>query len=155
LLPGRKNNCGSERDILRNVDRLAAPSEAESLAYSAEASASAAPGAACRSPKRLRRPVCCRWPRRSTGPRRRSRTRVASCRTHLLAPEADPARLEAIDDRLALIMRQEEVRPDGGGDPRRSRSRAGEITRWEQGSTRLAGLDREIAAVFRGRRARR
>jgi len=151
LLPGEEEQLRSERDVLRNVDRLAgAVGEAEALAYSGEASASGSVGAAARrlgeaaavDPSLL--PLAAAL----AGARAALEDAGRELQDYLSRLEADPARLGVIDDRLALISR---LKKKYGATVETILAEAGavqaEITRWEQGSARLAGLDRDIATA--------
>jgi len=151
LLPGEEENLRSERDILRNVDRLAgAVGEAEALAYSAEASASGLAGGAARrlAEAAVVDPSLLALAASLGGAQAALEDAGRELQDYLSRLEADPARLGEIDDRLALITR---LKKKYGPTVEAILAEAGlvqaEITRWEQGSARLAGLDREIAAA--------
>jgi DNA repair protein RecN (Recombination protein N) len=151
LLPGEEEQLRSERDVLRNVDRLAgAVGEAEALAYSGEASASGAVGAAARrlAEAAIVDPSLVPLAEALSGAQAALEDAGRELQDYLSRLEADPARLEAIEDRLALITR---LKKKYGPTVEAILAEAGavqaEITRWEQGSARLAGLDRDIAAA--------
>ncbi|MHB8836480.1 MAG: DNA repair protein RecN [Candidatus Methylomirabilia bacterium] len=151
LQPGEEEHLRSERDILRNVDRLAvAVGEAEALAYSAEASASGQAGGAARrlAEAALVDPSLLPLATALAGAQAALEDAGREMQDYLSRLEADPARLGEIDDRLALITR---LKKKYGPTVEAVLAEAGvvqaEITRLEQGSARLAGLDREIAAA--------
>ena len=151
LQPGEEEQLRSERDVLRNVDRLAgAVGEAEAWRIPARPRRRASPGprpaASPMPPPSIR--LCCSWPRRSAGRRRRSRTRGASCRA--TSRVSRPTRRGS--GRSTTGWRSSHgSRKSTAPRWRRSSPRPGscwtEISRWEQGSARLAGLDRDIAAA--------
>ena len=151
LLPGEEEQLRSERDVLRNVDRLAgAVGEAEALAYSGETSASGSVGAAARrlAEAAVVDPSLLPLAAALSGAQAALEDAGRELQDYLSRLEADPARLGEIDDRLALIAR---LKKKYGPTVEAILAEAGvvqaEITRWEQGSARLAGLDRDIAAA--------
>ena len=151
LLPGEEEQLRSERDVLRNVDRLAgAVGEAEALAYSGEASASGLAGAATRrlAEAAVVDPSLSALAAALGGAQAALEDTGRELQGYLSRLEADPARLGEIEDRLALIGR---LKKKYGPTVEAILAEAGvvqaEITRWEQGTARLAALDREIAAA--------
>ena len=151
LQPGEEERLRSERDVLRNVDRLAiAVGEAEALAYSAEVSASGIVGAAARRlvEAAVVDPALLPLAAALGGAQATLEDAGRELQDYLARLEADPARLGEIDDRLALIAR---LKKKYGPTVEAILAEAGvieaEIARWEQGTARLAGLDREIAAA--------
>lgn len=151
LLPGEEEQLRSERDVLRNVDRLAAAvGEAEVLAYSGESSASGAAGAAARrlAEAAVVDPSLQPLAAALGGAQAALEDAGRELQDYLSRLEADPARLGEIDDRLALIAR---LKKKYGPTVEAILAEAGvvqaEIARWEQGSARLAALDREIAVA--------
>lgn len=151
LVPGEEEPLRSERDILRNVDRLAnAVGEAEELAYSAEASASGLAGGAARRLAEAATVDPSLLPLAAALADSQAVLEDAGreLQGYLSRLEADPARLGEIDDRLALITR---LKKKYGPTIEAILAEAGvvqdEMTRWEQGSARLAGVHREIAAA--------
>jgi len=151
LQPGEEESLRSERDILRNVDRLTgAVGEAEAQAYSGEASASGLAGAAARrlAEAAVVDPALQALAAALEGAQAALEDAGRELQDYLSRLEADPARLEQIDDRLALIARlKKKFGPTVEAILAEAESVRQEIARWEQGSTRLAGLDREIAAA--------
>jgi DNA repair protein RecN (Recombination protein N) len=151
LLPGEEEQLRAERDFLRNVDRLAgAVGEAESLAYSGEASATGFAGAAARrlAEAAVVDPSLSSLAAALDGAQAALEDAGRELQGYLARLEADPARLGEIEDRLALIGR---LKKKYGPTVEAILAEAGavqaEITRWEQGTARLAALDREIAAA--------
>ncbi len=151
LLPGEEEPLRSERDILRNVDRLAgAVGEAEALAYSAEASASGLAGGAARrlADAAAVDPSLLPLAGALAGAQAALEDAGRELQDYLSRLEADPGRLGEIDDRLALITRlKKKYGPTVEAVIAEAGAVAAEITRLEQGSVRLAGLDRDIAAA--------
>jgi len=151
LRPGEEEQLRSEREVLRNVDRLAgAAGEAEALAYSGEASASGYAGAAARRLAEAAavdpslQPLVAAF----SGAQAALEDAGRELQDYLARLEADPARLAEIDDRLALITRlKKKFGPTEEAILAEAAAVRDEITRWEQGSARLAELDREIAAA--------
>ena len=151
LLPGEEELLRSEREVLRNVDRLAgAVGEAEALAYSGETSGSGLVGAAARrlAEAAVVDPSLLPLAASLSGALAALEDAGRELQDYLSRLEADPARLGEIDDRLALISR---LKKKYGPTVEAILAEAGlvqaEITRWEQGTARLAGLDRDIAAA--------
>jgi DNA repair protein RecN (Recombination protein N) len=133
------------------VDRLAgAVGEAEALAYSAEASASGLAGGAARrlADAAAVDPSLQPLAAALAGAQAALEDAGRELQDYLSRLEADPGRLEQIDDRLALISR---LKKKYGATVEAILAEAdavlAEITRWEQGSARLAQLDRDIAGA--------
>jgi DNA repair protein RecN (Recombination protein N) len=149
LQPGEEELLRSEREVLRNVDRLAgAVGEAEALAYSGETSASGLAGAAARRIAEAAAvdPSLQALAAALSGAQAALEDTGRELQDYLSRLEADPARLEQIDDRLALISRlKKKYGPTVEAILAEAAVVQAEITRWEQGSARLAELDRETA----------
>jgi DNA repair protein RecN (Recombination protein N) len=151
LRPGEEEVLRSERELLRNVDRLAgAVGEAEALAYSGESAASGAAGAAAR---RLAEagaidPSLATLAEALAGAQAALEDAGRELQAYLSRLEADPARLGEIEDRLALIARlKKKYGPTVEAILAEADAVQAEIARWEQGSARLAELDREFSAA--------
>jgi len=151
LRPGEEELLRSERAVLRNVDRLAgAVGEAEALAYSGETAASGAAGAAAR---RLAEaagvdPSLAPLVEVFAGAQAALEDAGRELQGYLSRLEADPARLGDIEDRLALIARlKKKYGPTVEAVLAEAEAVQAEIARWEQGSARLAELDREVSAA--------
>ncbi len=151
LLPGEEELLRSERDVLRNVDRLAgAVGEAEALVYSGETSASGVTGAAVR---RLAEAAAVDQSLATlvetlAGAQATLEDTGRELQARLSGLEADPGRLEQIEDRLALITRlKKKYGPTVEAILAESAAVQEEIARWEQKAVRLEGLDRELAAA--------
>jgi len=151
LLPGEEERLRSERDILRNVDRLAgAVGEAEALAYSAEVSGSGLAGTAARRLAEAALVDASLLPLAAAlgGAQAALEDAGRELQDYLARLEADPARLGEIEDRLALITRlKKKYGPTVEAILVEAGSVRAEIARWEQRSARLAGLDRDLAAA--------
>jgi len=151
LLPGEEEQLRSERDVLRNVDRLAgAVGAAEALAYSGEASASGVVGAAARrlAEAAVVDPSLLPLAAALSGAQAALEDTGRELQDYLSRLEADPARLGEIDDRLALITRlKKKFGPTVAAILAEAVAVQDEIARWEQGSARLAGLDRDIVVA--------
>ncbi len=152
LLPGEEELLRSERDVLRNVDRLAgAVGEAEALAYSGEASASGLAGAATRRLAEAAAVDASLLPLAAAlaGAQAALEDTGRELQDYLSRLESDPARLGEIEDRLALIARlKKKYGPTVEATLAEAEAVQAEITRWEQGSARIAELDREVAAAL-------
>lgn len=151
LLPGEEERLRSERDILRNVDRLAgAVGEAEELAYSGEPAASGLAGAAVRRLAEAAVLDSSLQPLAAAlgGAQAALEDAGRELQHYLSRLESDPARLGEIEDRLALITRlKKKYGPTVEAILAEAEVVQTEIARWEQGSARLAQLDRDIAAA--------
>jgi len=149
LEPGEEERLRAEREVLRNVGRLAgAAGEAEQLAYSGEASASGAAGAAARRLAEAAAidPALAAIAGAIAGAQTALEEAGRELQGYLARLEADPERLAAVEERLALIGRlKKKYGPTVEEILARQESLAAEIGRWEQGSARLAALGRELA----------
>ncbi len=151
LEPGEEERLRGEREVLRNVERLAAAvGEAEQFAYSGEAGAS---GAAAAAARRLAEaaavdPKLAPLAAAVAGAQTALEEAGRELQEYLAGLEADPERLAAIDDRLALLAR---LKKKYGPTVEAMLAEAGaieaELARWEQGAERLAAIARESAAA--------
>jgi DNA repair protein RecN (Recombination protein N) len=149
LEPGEEERLRGERDLLRNVERLrSAAGEAEQLAYSGEESASGAAGAAARrlADAAAIDPALGAVGAAIAGAQAALEEAGRELQDYLARLEADPERLGAVEERLALIAR---LKKKYGATVEailaQQESLAGEIAAFEQGAARLAAVERELA----------
>jgi DNA repair protein RecN (Recombination protein N) len=149
LEPGEEDRLRAEREVLRNVERLAAAvTEAEQLAYSGDASASGAAGAAARRLAEAAAvdPSLAPLAQAVAGVQSALEEAGREIQGYLSRLEADPDRLAAIDERLALIGRlKKKYGPTVEDILTEAGSVAAQIDELERGGERLAQLELEHA----------
>jgi DNA repair protein RecN (Recombination protein N) len=151
LEPGEEERLRAEREVLRNVERLAAGAgEAEALVYSGEtAAATAAAGAARRLEESAAvDPALAPAAAALRGAQAALEEAGRELQDYLSRLEADPARLGEIEDRLALIARlKKKYGPTVEAILAEAEAVHAEVARLEGGATRLGALDREVTAA--------